>query len=60
MAPVTVPGLAILVVAYFLFKFLIHATQDIKEPPILHVGIPLLGPVLRMLKEKDSFYPRLR
>lgn len=60
MAPFIVPVFVSLVVVYFLLRLLIYATQDAQEPPILNVGIPFLGPVLRMMKDKEKFYPRLR
>lgn len=60
MASLIVPSFVGLVVLYVLLRLLIYATQDAQEPPILNVGIPFLGPVLRMLQDKEKFYPRLR
>lgn len=45
---------------YLFLRFLLHVTQDAREPPAIVTGIPFLSPMLGMIREKSRFYLRLR
>lgn len=45
---------------YLFLRFLLHVTQDAREPPTIVTGIPFLSPLIGMMREKSRFYLRLR
>jgi hypothetical protein len=45
---------------YVALRLLLKLTQHAKEPPAILTGIPFLGPLPGMLREKSNFYLRLR
>ncbi|KAL7628400.1 hypothetical protein AAE478_002602 [Parahypoxylon ruwenzoriense] len=54
---VAVGGLA---ATYLFFRFLLYLTQDAKEPPAIVTGIPFLGPLVGMARQKSGYYNQLR
>ncbi|KFA54643.1 hypothetical protein S40293_02254 [Stachybotrys chartarum IBT 40293] len=56
---ITVVGCAAVTV-YVALRLLLKLTQHAKEPPAILTGIPFLGPLPGMLREKSNFYLRLR
>ncbi|OTB18120.1 hypothetical protein K445DRAFT_314939 [Daldinia sp. EC12] len=60
MLPVLTIALSGVVATYFFLLFLLHLTQDAKEPPAIETGIPFLSPLFGMFREKSRFYLRLR
>ncbi|KAI0015367.1 cytochrome P450 [Xylariomycetidae sp. FL0641] len=49
-----------LIATYAFLRFLLHLTQDAREPPPILTGLPFFGPIIRMAREKSHLYPRLR
>lgn len=49
-----------LLATYLFLRFLLHVTQDAREPPTILTGIPFFSPVIGMIREKSRFYLRLR
>lgn len=60
MASLLTTALGGLVATYFFLRFLLHLTQDAKEPPAIVTGIPFVSPLIGMAREKSGFYTRLR
>ncbi|KAM7189586.1 cholesterol 7-alpha-monooxygenase [Rhypophila sp. PSN 637] len=50
----------VLLATYIFLRVLLHLTQDSKEPPAILTGIPFLGPINGMIREKSGFFVRLR
>lgn len=46
--------------SYLFLRVLLSLTQDAKEPPAVLTGIPFMQPLVGMIREKGSFYIRLR
>ncbi|KAM7187067.1 cholesterol 7-alpha-monooxygenase [Naviculisporaceae sp. PSN 640] len=53
-------ALGLLATTYAFLRFLLHLTQDSKEPPTILTGIPFFGPLTGIIREKSRFYIRLR
>ncbi|KAI0470471.1 cytochrome P450 [Xylariaceae sp. FL0804] len=51
---------ATLVASYVFLRLLIQGTQDAREPPAIETGIPFIGPLIGMAREKALYYIRLR
>ncbi|KAI0121937.1 cytochrome P450 [Daldinia grandis] len=60
MAPAVTIALTGIVATYIFLRFLLHLTQDAREPPAIEVGVPFFGPLIGMFREKSRFYIRLR
>ncbi|KAI3393571.1 hypothetical protein diail_3920 [Diaporthe ilicicola] len=53
-------GLVALAVVYGFLWFLLHLTQDAKEPPCMSTSLPFIGPVLAMGRHKTGFHRYIR
>lgn len=42
------------------FRLLLDMTQDAKEPPSIVTGLPFVGPLVGIIRERSNFYLRLR
>ncbi|XXH02880.1 hypothetical protein Hte_009268 [Hypoxylon texense] len=60
MAPTVAIAFGGIVATYFFLRFLLHFTQDAREPPAIETEIPFFGPLIGMFREKSRFYLRLR
>ncbi|KAI1801532.1 cytochrome P450 [Daldinia bambusicola] len=57
--PAVTTALSGVVATYIFLLYLLHLTQDAREPPVIETEIPFLGPLFGMFREKLRFYPRL-
>ncbi|KAL2151436.1 hypothetical protein VTH82DRAFT_6534 [Thermothelomyces myriococcoides] len=60
MAPVVSLVLGGLAATYVFLRVLLNLTQDVREPPAILTDIPFVQPLIGMIREKASFYVRLR
>lgn len=51
---------AIAAFAYLFLRLLITWTQDVREPPAIETGLPFIGPLVGMIREKSRLHVRLR
>ncbi|KAK3313272.1 cytochrome P450 [Apodospora peruviana] len=49
-----------LAATYLFLPVLLHMTQDAREPPAILTGVPFIGPIFSMTREKFRFCVRLR
>ncbi|KAI1630816.1 cytochrome P450 [Biscogniauxia mediterranea] len=49
-----------LAATYVFLRFLLYLTQDAKEPPAIVTGIPFVGPLIGMARQKSGYYNQLR
>ena len=49
-----------LAATYIFLWLLLRLTQDAREPPAILTGLPFISPVIRMGRERQKFYARLR
>ncbi|KAK7974518.1 hypothetical protein PG989_016366 [Apiospora arundinis] len=45
---------------YMFLRVILYSTQDAREPPAIETGLPFIGPLVGMIKEKSRFHFRLR
>ena len=60
MASITTLVLGALAATYVFLRVVLRLTQDAREPPAILTGLPFISPVIRMGREKQKFYTRLR
>ncbi|KAH9908578.1 cytochrome P450 [Xylariomycetidae sp. FL2044] len=60
MAPSVTAILGSLVTTYMFLRFILRLTQDAREPPAIQNGIPFIGPLIGIIREKSNFHVRLR
>lgn len=51
---------AIAALAYLFLRLLITWTQDVREPPAIETGLPFIGSLIDMIREKSRLHVRLR
>lgn len=49
-----------LAATYVFLRLLLYWTQDANEPPAIVTGIPFLGPLIGMARQKSGYYNQLR
>ncbi|KAG8163072.1 hypothetical protein KVR01_007550 [Diaporthe batatas] len=45
---------------YVFLRLVLYLTQDRREPPAILTGIPFIGPLVGMIRERSDFHVRLR
>ena len=60
MASIIAIAFGILATTYCFFHFLLHATQDPREPRAVLTTVPFLQPLARMIREKSRLHLRLQ
>ncbi|KAK8004850.1 hypothetical protein PG990_010887 [Apiospora arundinis] len=51
---------AIVGLIYVFLRIFLNFTQDAREPPAIEMGLPYIGPLIGMIREKSRFHLRLR